>query len=256
MKRILAVVSQKGGVGKTTTAINVAAAFARRGVKTLLVDMDPQGSVRFGVGLQGAGGGPGIGDYLTGESQIKDIVRPTVLPFLRVMLAGSVADTGDHAAYQALVGESARLGELLAAVRDRGYLVVVDTPPGLGPVVHRVLAVADRVVVPLQCEPLALQTTSQILKGIRGVIATHPNLRLEGIILTMFEEQNALSRRIADYVRQQLPADLVFETMIPRTPATVEAFAAGQPVVLRTPDDPASVAYGALTDVLQKRLAK
>jgi chromosome partitioning protein len=141
-------------------------------------------------------------------------------------------------------------------VRDKGYLVVVDTPPGLGQVVHRVLNVADRVLVPLQCEPLALQTTSQILKGIRTAVAEHPNLRLEGIILTMFEEQNPLSRRIADYVRQQLPPDLVFEPMIPRTPATVEAFAAGQPVVLRSPEDAASRAYAALADLLQARLAK
>ncbi len=256
MKRILAVVSQKGGVGKTTTAINVAAALAGRGVKTLLVDMDPQGSVRFGVGLQGPSVGAGIGDYLTGASELKDIVRSTALPFLRVLLAGSVADTGDHAAYQALVATSARLGELLTRARDRGYLVVVDTPPGLGPVVHRVLGVADRVVVPLQCEPLALQTTSQMLKGIRTAVAEHPSLKLEGIVLTMFEEQSALSRRIADYVRQQLPKDLVFDVMIPRTAATVEAFAAGQPVVLRTPDDAAAQAYGALAEVLQKRMVR
>ena len=253
MTRILAVVSQKGGVGKTTTAINVAAAFARRGVKTLLVDMDPQGSVRFGVGLQGPGTGPGIADYLNGARELRDIVRATALPFLRVLLAGSVADSGDHAAYQALVASSTRLGELLSLARDRGYLVIVDTPPGLGPVVHRVLGAADRVLVPLQCEPLALQTTSQMLRGIRTAVSEHPALKLEGVVLTMFEEQNALSRRIAEYVRQQLPADLVFDVVIPRTPATVEAFAAGQPVVLRTPDDPASVAYGALADTLQTR---
>lgn len=256
MKHILAVVSQKGGVGKTTTAINVAAALARRGVKTLLVDMDPQGSVRFGVGLQAPNGGPGIGDYLTGSTELRDIVRATALPFLRVLLAGSVADSGDHAAYQTLVAGSARLGELLARVRDRGYLVVVDTPPGLGPVVQRLLGVADRVLVPLQCEPLALQTTSQMLKGIRAAVADHPKLKLEGIVLTMFEEQSALSRRIAEYVRRQLPSELVFDVMIPRTPATVEAFAAGQPVVVRTPDDPASVAYGVLADVLRARLVR
>jgi chromosome partitioning protein len=256
VRHILAVVSQKGGVGKTTTAINVAAALARRGVKTLLVDMDPQGSVRFGVGLQGANGGPGIGDYLTGATELKDIVRDTTLPFLRVLLAGSVAESGDHVAYQTLIAGSQRLGELLGRVRDRGYLVVVDTPPGLGPVVQRLLGVADRVLVPLQCEPLALQTTSQMLRGIRAAVAGHPQLKLEGIVLTMFEEQNALSQRIADYVRRQLPSDLVFDVVIPRTPATVEAFAAGQPVVVRTPDDPASAAYGLLADVLRARLAR
>lgn len=256
MKRILAVVSQKGGVGKTTTAINVAAAFAQRGVKTLLVDMDPQGSVRFGVALQGPASGPGFADYVTGARELRDIVRATALPFLRVLLAGTVAETGDHAAYQALMGSSTRVGELLSMARDRGYLVVVDTPPGLGPITHRVLAVADRVIVPLQCEPLALQTTSQILRGIRVAVAEHPKLKLEGIILTMFEEQSALSKRIADYVRQQLPPDLVFEVVIPRTAATVEAFAAGQPVVLRSPLDPAAIAYGSLTDMLAGRLAK
>lgn len=256
MERILAVVSQKGGVGKTTTAINLAAAFARRGVKTLLVDMDPQGSVRFGLGLQGDGAGTGIADYLTGARTLADIVRATSLPFLRVVLAGSVADSGDHGAYQALIASSTRMGELFTLARDRGHLVIVDTPPGLGPVVHRVLGLSDRVLVPLQCEPLALQTTSQILRGIRTSVAEHPGLRLEGIVLTMFEEQSALSRRIAEYVRRQLPPDLVLDVMIPRTAPTVEAFAAGQPVVLRSPADPASQAYTALADILAHRLAQ
>jgi chromosome partitioning protein len=255
VNRILAVVSQKGGVGKTTTAINIAASFASRGVKTVLVDMDPQGSVRFGIGLHGPAGGPGIGDYLTGAKPLQAVVRRTVLPFLRVLLAGTVADTGDHAAYQSLIASSTRLGELLIRVRDRGYLVIVDTPPGLGPVVLRVLGVADRVLVPLQCEPLALQTTSQMLRGIRTAVAEHPSLKLEGILLTMYDEQSALSRRVAEYVRQQLPADLVFDVMIPRTAATVEAFAAGQPVVLRSPDDAASQAYREVTDLLQQRMA-
>jgi chromosome partitioning protein len=255
VERILAVVSQKGGVGKTTTAINLAAAFAQRGVKTLLVDMDPQGSVRFGLGLQSGTSGVGIADYLTGAKTLQEIVRGTALPFLRVVLAGTVAETGDHGAFQALVASSTRLGELFALARDRGHLVIVDTPPGLGPVVHRVLSASDRVLVPLQCEPLALQTTSQILRGIRSSVAEHPALKLEGIVLTMFEEQNALSQRIAEYVRKQLPGDLVFDVKIPRTPATVEAFAAGQPVVLRSPHDAASHAYAALADLLAKRFA-
>jgi len=251
MRGTLAVVSQKGGVGKTTTAINLAAALARRGVRTLLVDADPQGSVRFGLGLSNAGGG--ISEYLMGACDFLEIVRPTPLAYLSAVLAGSVADTGDHAAYSQLIASTPRLRELFRQAQDRGYAVVVDTPPGLGPIVQAVLAASDRVIVPLQCEPLALQTTSQILKGIRDAISRHGNLRLEGIVLTLYEEDSAICRRIADRVREQLPPQLLFDPPVPRTPATVEAFAAGQPVVLRSPDDAASVAYEALAEALSRR---
>lgn len=251
MRGTLAVVSQKGGVGKTTTAINLAAALARSGIRTLLVDVDPQGSVRFGLGLRGEGGG--IAEYLEGTKQLPEIVRATSLPYLRALLAGSIAESGNHAAYQQLVASSPKLRELFELAGQRGYTVVVDTPPGLGPIVQAVMAASDRVLVPLQCEPLALQTTSQILKGIRDTITKHGSLRLEGIVLTMYEEQSAICRKIVERVRQQLPPELVFDVLVPRTQGTVEAFAAGQPVVLRSPEDPAAAAYIALAEALARR---
>ena len=251
MKGTLAIVSQKGGVGKTTTAINLAAALAKRGVRTLLVDVDPQGSVRFGLGLRNEGGG--IADYLEGTKTLPEIIRGTQLPFLRVLLAGSVSDSGDHVAYSHLIETTSKLKELFSLAVQRGYAVVVDTPPGLGPIVQAVLSASDRVLVPLQAEPLSLQTTAQILKGIRGAMARHEALRLEGIVLTMYEEANELCRKIAEKVRAQLPAELIFPTPIPRTGATVEAFAAGQPVVLRSPDDAATAAYMALAEALSRR---
>lgn len=251
MRGTLAVVSQKGGVGKTTTAINLAAALARQGTRTLLVDADPQGSVRFGLGLRADGGG--VAEYLDGRVELGEIIRATPLAFLSVVLAGAVAETGDHVGYQQTVAKSARLPELFRLAGERGFAVVVDTPPGLGPIVQAIMAASDRVIVPLQCEPLALQTTSQILKGIRDAISRHPGLRLEGILLTLYDDQSAVCRKIVDRVRDQLPPSLLFEVPVPRTEATVEAFAAGQPVVLRSPDDPASAAYLALADALTRR---
>src|SRR6187397_634410 len=110
---VLAVVSQKGGVGKTTTSVNLAAAFARRGLKTLIVDVDPQGAVRYGVGLKRGHPTHGFSDYLNGARGLREVILPTALPWLRVMLAGTVTDAADHGTYHALVAETDLLKELL-----------------------------------------------------------------------------------------------------------------------------------------------
>lgn len=254
MGTVLAVVSQKGGVGKTTTAINLASALAMRGRKTLLVDVDPQGAVRHGLGLADDVGQSGLADLLAGTRELQDVVLPTPLPWLRVLLAGSVSDAGEHESYAALVSTSNRLGELFDRARARGYIVIVDTPPGLGAVTRRVLACAQHVLVPLQCEPLALQTTTQILRAVREASQANPALVLDGILLTMLEQGNAVSQRVASYVREQLPPELLFDVAVPRTIASIEAFAAGQPVVLRSPGDGASLAYLRLAEILDPRL--
>jgi chromosome partitioning protein len=248
--QVLAIVSQKGGVGKTTTAINLAAALARRATKTLLIDADPQGSVRYGLGLNAATTRIGLADYLAGTHEMHQVVRATKLPWLRVVSAGSVTEETSHDKYLRDLAESPRTQQLIDRARERGYAIVVDTPPGLGPVVHRVLECSQRVLIPLQCEPLALQTTTQILRGIRAALAQNPGLSLEGILLTMVEKGNPASQRVATYVREQLPKGLVLDIEVPRTTASVESFAAGQPVVLRAPGDEASLAYTALAEKL------
>src|SRR6185295_19198359 len=131
----------------------------------------------------------------------------------------------------------------LYAARERCHVVIVDTPPGLGPIVHKVLEASQHVIVPLQCEPLALQTTPQILRGIQDIAEVNSELMLDGILMTMFEEGNPASERVVEYVRRHLPSNIVFPIVIPRTIATADAFAAGQPVVLRSPADAASQAY-------------
>ena len=249
MGRVLAIVSQKGGVGKTTTAVNLAAALARRGIKTLLVDTDPQGSVRFGLGLYSPEYRLGISDYVSGAAEMYEIIQATQLPWLRVALAGSISEGGSHDVYHQAFAASPRVGELFARAVERGYVVIVDTPPGLGPIVHRVLGCSQRVLVPLQCEPAAMQTTAQILRGIRNVVMENPQLTFEGILLTMYEQGNPVSERVASHVRLQLP-QLVFDVVVPRTFASTDAVAAGQPVVVRSPDDAAARAYVAIADQL------
>ena len=255
MGRVLAVVSQKGGVGKTTTSVNLAAAFARRGLKTLIVDVDPQGAVRYGIGLRRGHATYGFADYLAGDRQLREVILPTALPWLRVILAGAVSEAANHTEYHKLVAETSLLGDLLRTARERCDIVVVDTPPGLGPIVIRVLQESQHVIVPLQTESLALQTTPQILRGIQEVADVNPELTLDGLLLTMFESGNPAAERVAEYVRSHLPGNLVFDIVIPRSIAATEAFAAGQPVVLRTPADPAAQAYVNLATLLVERFA-
>ena len=209
--------------------------------------------MRFGIGLRSGHEILGLSDFLSGARPIRDVILPTALPWLRAILAGSVSESADHAFYQELVTETTLLRDLLVTARERCDVVVVDTPPGLGGIVRRVLESSQHVVVPLQCEPLAMQTTPQILRGIQDIVHGNDELTLDGLLLTMFDGANPVCASVSEYVRSHLPANMVLDVTIPRSGAAADAFAAGQPVVLRDPADPASIAYAELASVLAER---
>jgi chromosome partitioning protein len=170
------------------------------------------------------------------------------------MLVGSVSDAPDQAEFIERVSRGEVIAELLAAARSRCDIVVVDTPPGLGPITTAVLAHSERALIPLQCEPLALQTTPQILRGMQAVSDTNPSLAFDGIVLTMYEDGNSACERTAAYIREHMPPSLVLDVVVPRSVAVSEAFAAGQPVVLRDPADPAAQAYVNIATFLAQRI--
>jgi chromosome partitioning protein len=187
---------------------------------------------------------------------LRDVLLPTTLPWLRVMLAGSVTDAVDHTAYHEQIASSDLLPRMLAAASERCDIVVVDTPPGLGPVTRRTLASADRVLIPLQAEPLALQTTPQILRGVQDIVTTHQHLVFDGILLTMYEAGNPACETTVQYIREKVPPHLMLDIVVPRSAALAEAFAAGQPAVVRSPADPASQAYVNLATRLAERIGQ
>jgi len=184
---------------------------------------------------------------------LREVILPTALPWLRVILAGSVSTESSHIDYHHRIETSTLLRDMIAIARERCEVVIVDTPPGLGAIPRRVLELSQHAIIPLQCEPLALQTTPQMLRGIQEIAASNEELTLDGIVLTMYDPASVGCQRVTEYLRANLPRDMVFDIVIPRSAAASEAFAAGQPVVLRDPADPASQAFVNLATVLAER---
>jgi len=241
MGTVYAIANQKGGVGKTTTAVNVAACVADAGYETLLVDLDPQCNAT--VGLQIAKDrSPNIYDVLSGDADLQDAVLPTSIRGLSLVPA-SPDLAGANVELPRLPGSEMRLRDSLGDVRERYLFTILDCPPSLGPLTVNALVAADRVIVPVQTEYFALEGLAGLLDTLSLIRQElNPRLTVAGMVLTMHDGRTRLSQDVEREVRDHFP-DLVFEAVIPRNVRVGEAPSYGLPVTRHDPRCPGSVAY-------------
>jgi chromosome partitioning protein len=224
--RIIAVVNQKGGVGKTTTTINLGASLAAYEHPTLLVDLDPQGNCTSGLGVEPASGT--TYEVLTGEKGLFEVIQPTEFPHLSIVPATPEL-AGAEVELVGMVGREFRLREALDGFSDRRF-VLIDCPPSLGLLTVNALAAADALVVPIQCEYYAMEGVSKLLKTIDEVRRfLNPDLALDGILLTMYDDRINLAQQVAQEVRSVF-GELVFQTVVPRNVRLAEAPSFGRPI--------------------------
>ena len=226
--RVLAVANQKGGVGKTTTAISLGATLAAYERPTLLVDMDPQSNCSSGVGVEVASGDPTTYQVITGDAEISAAVRRTDFPHLSIVPATPDL-AGAEVELVSMVGREFRLRDALRRLDSCRY-VVIDCPPSLGLLTINALAAADALLIPIQCEYFALEGVSELMRTVDEVRRfLNPNLAIDGVLMTMYDERTNLARQVVQEVRSVF-GDLVFETVVPRNIRLAEAPSFGRPI--------------------------
>jgi chromosome partitioning protein len=231
LPEVIAIANQKGGVGKTTTAVNLGAALAEAGYRLLVVDLDPQGNATTGLGLNPRDVSRSIYDVILNDLPLEDCVEPTSLKNLFVAPA-TIDLAGAEIELVAQMSRELRLRRAIDSVRDQYDLVLIDCPPSLGLLTVNGLAAADDVIVPIQCEYYALEGLGQLLRNVALVHANlNPSLEVRGIVLTMYDARTKLADQVEAEVREYF-GPRVYQTVVPRTVRLSEAPSFGQPIIV------------------------
>jgi chromosome partitioning protein len=231
MGKITAVANQKGGVGKTTTAINIAASLAASGKRVLLIDTDPQGNSTSGLGLDKDNLNGSLYDLYIGTKNIEEIIMDTTLPFLHIV-PSNIELIGSELELAAKEGRESILKHALGPLRDNYDYIFIDCPPSLSLLTLNALVAADSLLVPMQCEYYALEGISMLLRTFNLIKDSfNPSLEIEGIVLTMYDGRNTLANQVSDELRRHF-GEKVYRTLIPRNVTLAEAPSHGKPVIL------------------------